>query len=99
MAKVYIVGAGPGDPELVTVKAARIISQAGLVLFTGSLVPREVIAQARSSATVLDSKGMDLDTIVGHMESAIASGEDVARVHTGDPSIFGSTAEPPARTL
>lgn len=93
MAKVYILGAGPGDPELVTIKAARIISEAGLVLFTGSLVPREVIAQARKDARVLDSKGMDLDQIVDHMQAAIKAGENVARVHTGDPSIFGSTAE------
>ena len=93
MAKVYILGAGPGDPELVTVKSARIISEAGMVLFTGSLVPRTVIAKARPDAEVIDSKGLDLQQIVAHMLRAVEKGDDVARVHTGDPSIFGSTAE------
>ena len=91
--KVYIVGAGPGDPELMTLKAARIVREAGLVLFTGSLVPRNVVEGAAEGAQVVDSKGMTLEEIVDLMLAAIRRGDDVARVHTGDPSLFGSTAE------
>lgn len=93
MPKVYIIGAGPGDPELITLKGARLIESAGQVLFTGSLVPRAIIARARADAEVIDSKGLNLEEIVAHMQRAIEAGHDVARVHTGDPSIFGSTAE------
>jgi precorrin-4/cobalt-precorrin-4 C11-methyltransferase len=90
---VYIVGAGPGDPGLVTLRAAELISRCPVVLYTGSLVPREVIARARPDARVLDSSGMTLDEILAVMIAAHAADQDVARVHTGDPSIFGSTGE------
>jgi precorrin-4/cobalt-precorrin-4 C11-methyltransferase len=91
--KVYIIGAGPGDPELITVKGARLIERCPVVFYTGSLVPKEVVARARPDAKILDSSGMDLDQIVAVLEGACRNNEDVARVHTGDPSIFGSTAE------
>jgi precorrin-4/cobalt-precorrin-4 C11-methyltransferase len=91
--KVYIIGAGPGDPGLLTVRGAELIGRCPVVLYTGSLVPREVIARARPEARVLDSSGMTLDEIVAVMQAACDDGEDVARVHTGDPSLFGSTAE------
>ena len=91
--KVYIIGAGPGDPELITVKGAALIARCPVVLYTGSLVPEAVIARARPDARVLDSSGMTLDEIVDVLVAARAAGQDVARVHTGDPSLFGSTAE------
>ncbi len=91
--KVYIVGAGPGDPKLLTVRAVELISSCPVVLYTGSLVPREVLAQARPDARVLDSSGMTLDEILEIFETARAAGHDVARVHTGDPVLFGSIAE------
>jgi precorrin-4/cobalt-precorrin-4 C11-methyltransferase len=91
--KVYIIGAGPGDPGLVTLRAAELISRCPVVLYTGSLVPREVIARARPDARVQDSSGMTLEEIVAVFVEAREAGHDVARVHTGDPSIFGSTAE------
>lgn len=91
--RVYIIGAGPGDPKLITVRGAELIAQCPIVLYTGSLVPREVLAYASSTAEVLDSSGMTLDEIVQVFERAKAADQDVARVHTGDPSIFGSTAE------
>ncbi len=90
---VYIIGAGPGDPELITVKGARLIAECPVVLYTGSLVPREVLRTARSDAEILDSAGMTLDEIMDVLCKARDAGHDVARVHTGDPSIFGSTAE------
>jgi precorrin-4/cobalt-precorrin-4 C11-methyltransferase len=91
--RVYIIGAGPGDPKLLTLRGAELIASCPVVLYTGSLVPPEVIAHARPDATVLDSSGMTLDEIVGHVVRARDEGKDVARVHTGDPLIFGSTAE------
>ncbi len=90
---VWFIGAGPGDPELLTLKGARLIERCPVVLFAGSLVPREVVARARPGARVLDSAGLTLDEIVSELATAHARGEDVARVHTGDPSIFGAIAE------
>lgn len=91
--KVYIIGAGPGDPKLITVKGAELIERCPIVFYTGSLVPKEVVARARPDAKVLDSSGMDLNQIVDILKEAHRNNQDVARVHTGDPSIFGSTAE------
>jgi precorrin-4/cobalt-precorrin-4 C11-methyltransferase len=91
--KVYIIGAGPGDPGLITVKGAELVARCPVVLYTGSLVPPEVVERARADAKVLDSSGMTLDEIVAVMVAAREADHDVARVHTGDPSIFGSTAE------
>ncbi|TGK11998.1 precorrin-4 C(11)-methyltransferase [Leptospira fletcheri] len=91
--KVYIIGAGPGDPELITLKGARLIETCPIVLYTGSLVPERVIARANREARVLDSAKMTLDEIMDVLKNAHDKGQDVARVHTGDPSIFGSTAE------
>jgi precorrin-4/cobalt-precorrin-4 C11-methyltransferase len=91
--RVYIIGAGPGDPKLITVRGAELIAACPVVLYTGSLVPAGVIARAQPDATVLDSSGMTLDEIIAVIERARDAGHDVARVHTGDPLVFGSTAE------
>ncbi len=91
--RVYIIGAGPGDPKLLTLRAAELIERCPVVLYTGSLVPREVLARARPDAKVLDSSGMTLDEIIAVIVAARDAGQDVARVHTGDPLVFGSTAE------
>ncbi len=91
--KVYVIGAGPGDPGLLTLRGAELIGRCPVVLYTGSLVPPEVVARARADARVLDSSGMTLDEIVAVIVEARDADQDVARVHTGDPSLFGSTAE------
>ena len=91
--RVYIIGAGPGDPRLLTLRAADLIASCPVILYTGSLVPPAVIARAPAGARVLDSSGMTLDEIVAVIVSARERDEDVARVHTGDPVIFGSIAE------
>lgn len=91
--RVYIIGAGPGDPKLLTLRGAELIGSCPVVLYTGSLVPREVLAHARPDADVRDSSGMTLDEIMAVLQAAHAADQDVARVHTGDPSIFGATAE------
>lgn len=90
---VHFVGAGPGAPDLVTLRGAELIARCPVVIYAGSLVPRAVVARARPDARVLDSGGMTLDEILAEMRAAHGRGEDVARVHTGDPLLFGSTAE------
>jgi precorrin-4/cobalt-precorrin-4 C11-methyltransferase len=91
--KVHFIGAGPGDPGLLTLRAAELIAACPVVLYTGSLVPREVLARARPDAKVMDSSGMTLEEILDVTVAARDADQDVARVHTGDPLIFGSTAE------
>ena len=91
--RVYIIGAGPGDPKLITVRGAELVARCPVVLYTGSLVPEAVVAMARPDARVLDSSSMTLDQIVEILVDARDAEQDVARVHTGDPVLFGSTAE------
>lgn len=91
--KVWFIGAGPGDPELITVKGQRLISEADVVLYAGSLVPREVVACARPDAEVYDSAPMNLDETHALIREAIVAGKSVARVHTGDPSLYGAVRE------
>ncbi|WP_248930102.1 precorrin-4 C(11)-methyltransferase [Paenibacillus hamazuiensis] len=91
--KVYIVGAGPGDPDLITVKGLRILQQADVVLYTDSLVSEELVARAGEHAKVLQSSGMDLEQMVRVMVEAVREGKAVARIHTGDPSVYGAILE------
>lgn len=93
MSRVYFIGAGPGDPDLITVKGRRLIERAPIVLYAGSLVPPALIAIASPRARVIDTAPLTLYEIVDHMVSAIDRGEEVARVHSGDPSIYGAIAE------
>ena len=90
---VHFIGAGPGDPELITVRGRRLIETCPVVLYAGSLVPREVIACAPEGSRVLDTAPMTLDEIIDEMGAAHARGEDVARVHSGDPSLYGAIGE------
>ncbi len=90
---VYFIGAGPGAADLLTLRAQRIIAAAPVVLYAGSLVPPEVLAGARPGARLVDTKDLDLDAITARLVSAHRAGEDVARLHSGDPSIFSAVAE------
>ena len=90
---IHFIGAGPGDPELITVRGRRLIASSRVVLYAGSLVPREVIACAPEGARVLDTASMHLDEIIEEMRAAHERGEDVARVHSGDPSLYGAIGE------
>ncbi len=90
---VYFIGAGPGDPELLTKKAERIIGECPVCLYAGSLVPPEVVACAPEGARVMDTAPMTLDDTHAEIVAAHARGEDVARVHSGDPSLYGAIAE------
>ena len=91
--KVYIVGGGPGDPELLTLKAKRIIESADLVIFADSLVPPEIVEFAKESARVIGSKELNLDEIMELELTAVREGKNVARVQSGDPSIYGAILE------
>ncbi len=91
--QVYFIGAGPGDPELITVKGQKCIQKAHLVLYAGSLVPKEVVACANKNAKVVDSSGMTLDETHAMILETIRSGDMAARVHTGDPSLYGAIKE------
>lgn len=90
---VYFIGAGPGDPDLITVKGAKLVESCEVVLYTGSLVPKAVIERARPDALVLNSAGMDLNEMTQVYVDAFEKGHDVARVQTGDLSIYSSLAE------
>jgi len=91
--KVYFVGAGPGDPDLLTIKGRRCIQTADLVLYAGSLVPKEVVACAKTGARVEDSAAMTLDETHAMIVATVKNGGLVARVHTGDPSLYGAIRE------
>ncbi|MEM7268694.1 MAG: precorrin-4 C(11)-methyltransferase [Pseudomonadota bacterium] len=91
--KVYFIGAGPGDPDLITVKGRRIIEESPVCLYAGSLVPEAVVACAPDTALIKDTAPMTLDEIIEDMVEAKAKGQNVARVHSGDPSLYGAIAE------
>lgn len=91
---VYFIGAGPGDPELITVKAQRLINECPVILYAGSLVPRAVFKDVEDTAEqIIDTASLDLDQIIEHIEQAHKEGKDVARVHSGDPSLYGAIGE------
>ena len=90
---VHFIGAGPGAPDLITVRGRDLIAAAPVVLYAGSLVPAEVVAVAPAGARVLDTAPLTLDEIVREMADAQSAGLDVARVHSGDPSLYGAIAE------
>lgn len=90
---VHFIGAGPGAPDLITVRGLKIIQRCPVVLYAGSLVPAEVVAEAPEDARVVDTAPMRLDEIIAEMQAAHEAGQDVARVHSGDPSLYGAIAE------
>lgn len=90
--KVYFVGAGAGDPELLTIKAKKILAKAEVVIYAGSLVNPDILAYA-PQAQVYNSAGMTLEEVLAKIEAAVADEKIVARVHTGDPSIYGALQE------
>ena len=90
---VHFIGAGPGAPDLVTIRGRDLIAKCPVCLFAGSLVPEEVVGFAPEGALVQDTASMNLDEIIEEIQTAHDSGKDVARVHSGDPSIYGATAE------
>ena len=90
---VYFIGAGPGDPELITVKGQRLIASCPVCLYAGSLVPPEVVASAPADACMIDTAPLTLEEIIELIVNAHARGQDVSRVHSGDPSLYGAIHE------
>ena len=89
---VFFIGAGPGDPELITVKGRDLIRRCQTCLYAGSLVPEAVVAESQAE-TIMDTASMTLDDIMSVITAAHADGHDIARVHSGDPSLYGAIAE------
>ncbi|AFV77308.1 precorrin-4 methylase (plasmid) [Thermus oshimai JL-2] len=89
---VHVVGAGPGDPELLTLKGARLLGRALRVVYTGSLFPEEALRGLAPQAELLDSKGMVLEEIVQALKEGAERGVTV-RLHSGDPSLYGTLLE------
>jgi precorrin-4/cobalt-precorrin-4 C11-methyltransferase len=89
---VFFIGAGPGDPELITVKGQRLVRTCPVILYAGSLVPVAVL-DGHVAARVVNTAELDLDQIVALLAEAHANGQDVARVHSGDPSLYGAIGE------
>lgn len=90
---VLFVGAGPGDPELITLRGARALAEADVVVWAGSLVHPALLDHCRRGTEVHDSAAMDLPAIIATMDDAYRAGRRVVRLHTGDPSIYGAIAE------
>lgn len=91
--KVYFIGAGPGDPELITVKGKKIIGMSGYCIYAGSLVNPDILKYCSKDTRIFDSASMTLEEIMNIIEKAKEENKDVARVHTGDPSIYGAIQE------
>jgi precorrin-4/cobalt-precorrin-4 C11-methyltransferase len=95
--KVFIVGAGPGDPELLTLRGARLLGEADLVLYAGSLVNERILDRCKAGCEKINSIDVDLDEQAGIMTKAARAGRMVVRLHTGDPCLYGAISEQIAR--
>ena len=90
---VYILGAGPGDPELITVRGQRLLQQADVVLYANSLVPQQILNWTRSEAEKIGTASMTLETILPLMIERVRAGKSVIRLHSGDPSLYSAIHE------
>ncbi|WP_306205053.1 precorrin-4 C(11)-methyltransferase [Actinoplanes sp. RD1] len=90
---VHFIGAGPGAADLITVRGRRLLAASPVCLYAGSLVPVELLDACPPGARLIDTANLDLDQIVAEMVDATSSGADVARLHSGDPSVFSAVAE------
>ncbi len=90
---VYFIGAGPGDPELITVKGMKAIQRADTVIYAGSLVSEEILEYAKKGAEIYNSASMNLEETTKVMVDGVKAGKKIARVHTGDPSLYGAILE------
>lgn len=91
--RVYFIGAGPGDAGLLTVKGKAVLEEADVIIYAGSLINPEILRHAKKGALLYDSSGMTLEEILGVMVNAVREGKIVARLHSGDPSLYGAIGE------
>jgi len=90
---VHFIGAGPGAADLITVRGRRLIESSPVCLYAGSLVPAELLSFCPAGARLIDTARLNLDEIVAELVAATRAGQDVARLHSGDPSVFSAVAE------
>ena len=90
---VYFIGAGPGAADLITVRGQRLLERCPVCLYAGSIMPEELLALCPADARVVDTGPLTLDQIVEELAAADAAGHDVARLHSGDPSLYSAVAE------
>ncbi len=90
---IHFVGAGPGDPELITVRGKCLLERADLIIYTGSLVNPVLLENVKPGCKIYDSAGMTLAEVIAVMEAGFGMGEEIVRLHTGDPSLFGAVRE------
>jgi precorrin-4/cobalt-precorrin-4 C11-methyltransferase len=90
---VYFIGAGPGAADLITVRGQRLLQRCPVCLYAGSIMPDDLLALCPDDARVIDSGPLTLDQIVDELAAADADGHDVARLHSGDPSLYSAVAE------
>ncbi len=91
--RVSFVGAGPGASDLITVRGARLLKHADVVIFAGSMVDRKLVQMYATKADIYDSAAMTLTEVIAVMMNSVATGRSVVRLHTGDPSIYGAIQE------
>ena len=90
---VSFIGAGPGDPELLTIKGKKLIASADIIIYAGSLVNPQVLSDAKEGAVIYNSAGMNLEEVLAVMKDGEEKGLKVVRVHTGDPAVYGAHRE------
>jgi precorrin-4/cobalt-precorrin-4 C11-methyltransferase len=90
---VWFVGAGPGDPELITVKGRRLLAEADFILYAGSLIPRAMVAGAKPAARIADSSSLTLEETHALLSASAHAGETAVRLHTGDGGLYGAMRE------
>jgi len=90
---VYFIGAGPGAADLITVRGQRLLESCPVCLYAGSIMPDELLASCPPNAKIIDTGPLTLDQIIAELADADAAGHDVARLHSGDPSLYSALAE------
>jgi precorrin-4/cobalt-precorrin-4 C11-methyltransferase len=91
--QVYIVGAGPGDPELITVRGQTLLAAAEVIFYTGSLVPETLLAVCSPQAELIDTRSHTLETWLPHLHTQVVAGKQVVRLQDGDPCLYGALHE------
>ena len=90
---VHFVGAGPGAPDLLTLRGAKLLSEAGCIIYAGSLVNPALLGMAREGCSIYNSAEMTLEQVLEAIRAAEAAGQDTVRLHTGDPCVYGAIKE------
>ncbi|SCL88598.1 precorrin-4 C(11)-methyltransferase [Sporanaerobacter sp. PP17-6a] len=93
MNKVYFIGAGPGDPEMITIKGKRLIDESDVIIYAGSLVNEKILRDRKQESLVYNSAYMTLEEVISVIKENFTKGKKVVRIHSGDPSIYGAIRE------